>query len=225
MMHSTLSDDELLKLLRAGDENAFVTLYRRRQGALYRFALRMSGSEAVAEDVTQEVFMTLMRGENNYDPSRGSFSAYLFGVARNQVLRRLEKDRVLSPIQTEEDEAGTLTPEGLIAVADPLGDLTRKEMIASVRQAVLALPAHYREVVVLCDLQELSYVDAAMALGCAVGTVRSRLHRARALLVDKLRSHQIAAANGTARAPGGIGASEAAKADGVMPPDTVNCFV
>lgn len=199
-MHSTLSDDELLELLRAGDENAFVALYRRRQGAIYRFALRMCGSESVAEDVTQEVFMTLMRGDGHYDPSRGSFSSYLFGVARNQVLRRLEKDRFLSPIYGDEEDRDSATPESLITLADPLGDLTRKEMISSVRQAVLALPAHYREVVVLCDLHEMSYADASAALGCAVGTVRSRLHRARALLVERLRTRQAAEARQTGAA-------------------------
>lgn len=196
-MHSTLSDDELLGLLRAGDENAFVTLYRRRQGGIYRFALRMSGSESIAEDVAQEVFMILMRGDGHYDPSRGSFSSYLFGVARNQVLRRLEKDRFLSPIYDNEEDQEYSLADGLINLTDPLGDLTRKEMIISVRQAVLALPAHYREVVVLCDLHEMSYADASAALGCAVGTVRSRLHRARALLVEKLRAHQEAEARQT----------------------------
>lgn len=190
-MNSTLSDDELLRLLRAGDEAAFVTLYRRRQGGIYRFALRMSGSEFIAEDVTQEVFLALMRSDGNYDPSRGSFQAYLYGIARNQVLRRLEKDRFLSPIFDNEEEQGLSTPENLIAFADPLGDLTRKETIDSVRQAVLALPRHYREVVVLCDLNEMSYADAATALGCAVGTVRSRLHRGRALLIEKLRDHRV----------------------------------
>jgi RNA polymerase sigma-70 factor, ECF subfamily len=190
-MHSPLSDDELLALLRAGDEGAFLTLYHRRQGGIYRFALRMSGSETVAEDVTQEVFMTLAQGNGGYDSSRGSFPAYLYGVARNQVLRRLEKDRFLS--QIEEEEGGeSPTPESLMTLNDPLGDLTRKEMIASVRQAVLALPAHYREVVVLCDLHEMSYAEASAALGCAVGTVRSRLSRGRALLVEKLRAYQLA---------------------------------
>jgi len=203
-MDSTLSDDELLTLLREGDESAFITLYRRRQGGIYRFALRMSGSETVAEDVTQEVFMTLMRGDGNYDPSRGSFPAYLFGVARNQVLRRLEKDRFLSPIYEGAEDQDSSTLESLITLDDPLTRLTRKEMIASVRQAVLALPAHYREVVVLCDLQEMSYADASAALGCAVGTVRSRLHRARALLVEKLRAYQAAEVGQT---------------------DTANCFV
>jgi RNA polymerase sigma-70 factor (ECF subfamily) len=193
-MHSPLSDDELLALLRAGDESAFLALYRRRQGGIYRFALRMSGSETVAEDVTQEVFMTLTQGDGHYDSSRGSLSAYLYGVARNQVLRRLEKDRFLSPIYEEDEGRESRAPESLISLNDPLGDLTRKEMIASVRQAVLALPAHYREVVVLCDLQEMSYADASAALGCPVGTVRSRLSRARALLVEKLRAYQAAEA-------------------------------
>jgi RNA polymerase sigma-70 factor (ECF subfamily) len=211
-MHSSLSDDELLALLRAGDESAFVTLYRRRQGGIYRFALRMSGSETIAEDVTQEVFMALMRGDGHYDSSRGSFSAYLFGVARNQVLRRLEKDRFLSPIYDDGEGRESPTPESLITSNDPLGDLTRKEMIASVRQAVLALPPHYREVVVLCDLQEMSYADASAALGCAVGTVRSRLHRARALLVEKLRAYQ--SPEGAAE-----GAAEVGQAD------TAKCFV
>lgn len=190
-MHSNLSDEELLELLPAGDESAFVTLYRRRQGGIYRFALRMSGSESVAEDVTQEVFMHLMRGNGNFDVSRGSFQAYLFGIARNQVLRRIERERAFLPIHPdEEDHESSMSkglPDGLIVNHNPLMDLTRQETIDSVRQAVLALPAHYREVVVLCDLHEMSYLEAAEILGCAIGTVRSRLHRARAILMKRLR--------------------------------------
>lgn len=190
-MLSTLSDDELLRLVRAGDEEAFLVLYRRRQSGIYRFALRMSGSESVAEDVTQEVFLTLIQGDGNYDAARGSFSSYLFGVARNQVFKRFEKERALAPIVENDEEQETSTLDGLIAFADPLADLTRRETIESVRQAVLALPPHYREVVVLCDLHEMSYADTAAALGCAVGTVRSRLHRGRALLVERLRGLEV----------------------------------
>ena len=193
-MHANLSDDELLRLLRAGDESAFVTLYRRRQNGIYRFALRMSGSESTAEDVVQEVFMILMRGDGHYDAARGSFSAYLFGIARNQVLRRFEKDRFLTPLNENADETDATLPASLIAHYDPLGDLTRQETIEMVRQAVQALPVHYREVVLLCDLHELSYLEAAAALGCAVGTIRSRLHRARALLVERLGAQQAALA-------------------------------
>jgi RNA polymerase sigma-70 factor (ECF subfamily) len=109
----------------------------------------------------------------------------LYGIARNQVLRRLERDRpyVAIPDEPEADAAWT-TPE------DTLGDLTRNETIESIRQAVLVLPSSFREVVVLCDLHEMSYNEAAAALGCAVGTVRSRLHRARAMLVEKLKARK-----------------------------------
>ena len=181
------SDEELLRLMMAGDEGAFVMLYRRWQGGVYRFALQMSGSEAAAEDVTQEVFMVLMREAGRFDPERGSLAAYLYGIARNYVLRHLHKERNSVQLLDEEDEDGGSVLQHLVDTNDPLGDLTRSETIASVRGAILGLPAHYREVVVLCELHEMSYAEAAEVLGCAVGTIRSRLHRARSLLVDKLR--------------------------------------
>jgi RNA polymerase sigma-70 factor (ECF subfamily) len=171
----------------AGDEDAFVTLYRRRQGGVYRFALQMCGSESIAEDVTQEVFMVLMREAGRYDTSRGSVAAYLYGIARNHVLRHLHRDRNSVQMTDETDEDRASLAAQLVAQDDPLGDLTRSETIESVRQAVLGLPAHYREVVVLCELHEMSYAEAAEVLDCAVGTIRSRLHRARALLLAKLR--------------------------------------
>lgn len=187
-MHANFSDEELLRLMSAGDEIAFVALYRRKQGGIYRFALRMSGSESVAEDVAQEVFLHLMRGNGNFDPSRGSFQSYLFGIARNQVLRRIERDRPFQSLGGHEEEYDAPLIEGLIVTGDPLGDLAKRETIVSVRQAVLALPAHYREVVVLCDLHEMSYQEAADVLNCAIGTVRSRLHRARGILVERLQT-------------------------------------
>jgi RNA polymerase sigma-70 factor (ECF subfamily) len=172
-----------------GDEQALAALYRRRQGNVYRFALQMSGSPALAEDVTQEVFMVLLRDGHNFDPARGSLNSFLLGVARNHVLRRLERDRFYVPI--DEDSENDSAANALSATGDgPLDELSRSELIESVRKAVLSLPARYREVVVLCDLQELSYAEAAEVLGCAVGTVRSRLHRARALLIEKLRPAQ-----------------------------------
>jgi RNA polymerase sigma-70 factor (ECF subfamily) len=85
------------------------------------------------------------------------------------------------------DETNGTVEEQLIAQDNPLNELARSETIAAVRQAILALPSHYREVVVLCDLHEMSYVEAAEVLRCAVGTVRSRLHRARSLLIERLR--------------------------------------
>jgi RNA polymerase sigma-70 factor (ECF subfamily) len=148
----------------------------------------MSGCPAVAEDVTQEVFIRLISDPDQYDSSRGSLAAYLYGIARNQVLRRLRRDQ--NHVQIDDEENRESMPEPLIAASDPLGDLTRGEAIESLRQAVLALPEHYREAVVLCDLHEMSYQESASALGCSVGTIRSRLHRGRALLAEKLRSRR-----------------------------------
>jgi RNA polymerase sigma-70 factor (ECF subfamily) len=173
------SDEELLERTHAGDEEAFVALYRRRQGGIFRFALRMSGSESVAEDVTQEVFLKLIGGDLGFDAGRGTLRAYLFGVARKLVLRHFEDD---GDAVAESDD----NPEEPVAESDVLAELTRREALDALRQAVLALPRRYREVLVLCELEEMDYADAAVALGCAIGTVRSRLHRARALLIDKL---------------------------------------
>jgi RNA polymerase sigma-70 factor (ECF subfamily) len=200
------SDAELLRLTLAGDEAAFTALFRRRQGGVYRFALHMSGSEALAEDVVQEVFLVLVRDGRNFDPARGSVAAYLYGIARNHVLRAFERERALVPLPAGDGEGEGPAAPDLVAADDPLGDLTRGEMIEKLRQAVLALPAHYREVVVLCELHELSYAEAAAALDCAVGTVRSRLHRARAMLAAKLRDgrrREEAAREGGAEAAGG----------------------
>ncbi len=185
---TTPTDEELLRRVMAGDEEAFVTLYRRRQGGVYRFALRMSGSEAVAEDVTQEVFIALMRKPDLYDAARGALSTWLYGIARNQVLRRISHDRPYVAMADDGADSESPVYDRLIASDDPLGDLTRGEMIDSVRQAVLALPEHYREVVILCELHEMNYAEAAQVIGCPIGTVRSRLNRARALLVEKLKS-------------------------------------
>lgn len=188
---SVVSDEDLLYMSIKGDEGAFVDLFRRRRLAIFRFALQMTGSEASAEDVTQEVFLALLSSAGRFDPNKGSLISFLYGIARNQVFRRLERDRPFLPLNSEDsDNAGELGRglPGLVDEVDPLSDLTRIELIEAVRLAVLALPQHYREVVILCDLHELSYAETAEALGCAVGTVRSRLNRARALLVEKLRT-------------------------------------
>ena len=184
-LKSDVNDSELLRLLLAGDEEALALLYRRRQGGIYRFALQMSGSKSIAEDVTQEVFLFLMREGHIFDPAKGTVSAFLFGVARVHVRRRLRAEHRLEPFGDDSDDDDV--PFSQQSDICPLEDLTRAETIESVRKAVLSLPPKYREVVVLCELQDVSYGETAEILGCAIGTVRSRLHRARALLLAKLR--------------------------------------
>jgi RNA polymerase sigma-70 factor (ECF subfamily) len=185
-MNEPETDEELFIRIHSGDEQAFVSLYRRRQAGIFRFAVHMSGSEAIAEDVTQEVFLALIR-ECGFDPQRGSLSGYLYGIARKQVLRHVERGRSDALLESDLDESGL--PE--VAVShDPLAELTHREGIESLRRAVMALPRRYREVVVLCDLEEVDYAEAAEALGCPIGTVRSRLHRARGLLLEKLNQER-----------------------------------
>jgi len=180
---SEQTDEQLLALLLAGDEGAFTALYRRRQGPVYRFALHMSGSMQIAEEVTQDVFMFLLQRGHDFDPSRGVLAAYLFGVARNYVRRAKERNySELMSASPADDEADSLMIE-----SDPAEGIAQEQMSTAVWRAVLSLPQHYREPVVLCDLEELSYAQAAEALGCAIGTIRSRLHRAHQMLVKKLR--------------------------------------
>jgi RNA polymerase sigma-70 factor (ECF subfamily) len=140
----------------------------------------MTGSAAIAEDVTQEVFLALIENGRRFDGSRGPLLSFLYGIARNRVLRRIEKDRPAEPFR-EEFAAGE----------DLLDDLTRRETVERVRRAVLSLPEAYREAVVLCDLENTSYEDAAAALECPVGTVRSRLSRGRAMLAQKLAARVV----------------------------------
>ncbi len=187
----TCSDEKLLRLTMAGNEEAFTRLYQRLRGVVYRFARQMSGSSGIAEDVTQEVFLILVRKAELYDPNRGALSTYLVRITRNEILRRLGRDRAYVPLDEGAEEDASPN-ENLIVRSNPLGTLMQNEEIESVRQAVLALPLHYREVVVLCELEEMSYAEAATLLGCAVGTVRSRLHRARALLKHRLRMSETA---------------------------------
>jgi RNA polymerase sigma-70 factor, ECF subfamily len=178
---------ELLQRIQKGDEDAFVAIYRRWQSGIFRFALHMSGSETIAEDVTQEVFLTLMREPARFDPNRGTLSSFLYGISRNLILQAFHKGRLLVSLDEEGQEKDGTIREILASPHDLLGDLTRQEGIMAIRQVVLTLPTHYREVVVLCDLEEFSYQQAAEISGCAVGTIRSRLNRAHRLLLERLK--------------------------------------
>ena len=174
-------DEALLARIAAGEAASLSVLFRRRQQNVYRFALHLTGSPAMADDVTQDVFVTVIREARRFEAGRATVSAWLCGIARNFVRRRLALDHGTASLDDVEIDIPVAATD-----ADPLSDLTNAEAIESLRRAVLSLPLRYREVVVLCDLQETSYGDAAAALGCPIGTVRSRLNRARALLTAKM---------------------------------------
>ncbi|HUL35087.1 MAG TPA: sigma-70 family RNA polymerase sigma factor [Candidatus Eisenbacteria bacterium] len=178
-------DEVLLKRSAKGDEAAFTQLYQRNQAQIYRFALRMTGRAWAAEEIVQDVFMTLVREPGKYDPKRGPLAAFLYGVARNRVMKHLERQpRELSLELPNEDGEGKEVE--VVDERTPAHWAEIRERRSLVRSAVLSLPSEFRETVVLCELEEMSYEEAARALECPVGTVRSRLHRGRALLLAKL---------------------------------------
>ena len=129
----------------------------------------MTGSTTLAEDVTQEVFLELIRTLHRYDATRGSLSTYLYAIARNISRHRLRRERRF--VGLEIHPGGE--PE---STDDPSGPLTRSQTVARVRLFVRGLSSRYREVLVLCDLQGMSYEQAAAVIDKPVGTVRSRLH-------------------------------------------------
>ena len=165
----------------AGDREAFGALYRRRRADVYRFALHMTGAAAAAEDVAQDVFLTVIDEARRYSPSRAAVLPWLLGIARNMARRRLAERRY-EPLP-DGDEAPALHP-------DPLDGIARTRRTEALRRALGALPVVYREAVILCDLQELTYHDAAVAADCAIGTVRSRLHRGRQMLAATMRGER-----------------------------------
>src|SRR5438128_3833073 len=178
-------DDVLLRRAAKGDEEAFTLLYRRHQAALYRFALRMTGNAWAAEEIVQDVFMTLMRDPKKYDATRGTLGGFLYGVARNRVMKHLERlPREVSLEEKNDDGTG----HGIVLqdATTPATQAEKRERAEQVRSAVLDLPTEFREAVVLCELEEMSYEEAANVCGCPIGTIRSRLHRGRALLLAKL---------------------------------------
>jgi RNA polymerase sigma-70 factor, ECF subfamily len=178
-------DDVLLRSAAKGDEDAFTVLYRRHQAALYRFALRMTGNPWASEEIVQDVFMTLMREPRKYDPTRAALGAYLYGIARNRVMKHLE--RLPREVALDEhNENGSRGGAAVINATTPMHWAESQQRMEQVRAAVLDLPSEFREAVVLCELEELSYEEASQRIGCPIGTIRSRLHRGRALLLAKL---------------------------------------
>jgi len=182
---TNVEEKEAALLSRAvrGDEQAFLALYRKHQSPVYRYALRMTGSPWAAEEVVQEVFLLLIREPGKYRAERGELGAFLFGVTRNRIMKHLERLPKEDSLDARAEAGSLREPEDPLT---PMMIAEKRERIEQVREAVLALPAEFREAVVLCELEEMSYEEAARACACPVGTIRSRLYRGRALLLAKL---------------------------------------
>jgi RNA polymerase sigma-70 factor (ECF subfamily) len=209
-------DVELLRRLAAGDDDAFLEFYRRHQGGLFRYAVHMSGSPQSAADVVQETFLTLIRHTSNFDEAKGTPAAFLYGIARNHLRKLREKEGRYVPLPEEfgkglsaEESSNPWRSNGNGHSSARQGKvemiqdgLERAQIAEMLREAILTLPDHYREPVTLCDLEGKSYGEAAALLDCPVGTVRSRLNRARSILLDKLRPARMGARTNPSRPAG-----------------------
>lgn len=177
----------LVARLAAGDRAALDELYRREAGPVYRYALALSGNPAWAADATQEAFVALATRAQGYDATRGELGAWLAGVARHALLALWRTDRAAGPLP---DAAGDDEPAGEEAGASPETLLVRAQTGAQVQAALRRLPAAMREALVLVDLQERSYADAARIAGVELNTLRTRLHRARLKLAALLAADE-----------------------------------
>lgn len=177
MDRATANDDaSLVCSLAGGNAEAAHELYRRHCRAILRFALVLTDDLATAEDIVHDTFIELLFRPGNYQPARGSLRAYLYGISRHLIAKRL---RATALVVAEPDASGELAMR-------PEDETERAQYIERVRAAIRTLPLSYREVIAWCDLEEVPYATVADILGCPIGTVRSRLHRARALLADML---------------------------------------
>jgi RNA polymerase sigma-70 factor, ECF subfamily len=179
-------DTECMTRLVAGDANALRELYQRHGRALLRFSSAMCRSKQAAEDMVHDTFVALLREPMNFDPALGTVFGYLCGVLRHRVSRHFRHEKRWVALDTDNDSSPAHVEED-----GPVDEIARSEITAAFRRAMLELPLQHREVISLCDLEELPYTTVAGILSCPVGTVRSRLHRARALLTIRLASLEL----------------------------------
>jgi len=191
MSEPPTDDGSLVEALARGDAEAARELYRRHCHPILRFALAVTHSRAAAEDIVHDTFVELLQRPGNYDPERGSLRAFLYGIARHRIATSV-RATVIAPSGPDEDAHGRLAagePAELAARAGtPEDQAERSQDLERLRAAIRALPLIYREVIAWCDLEEVPYATVADILDCPIGTVRSRLHRARGLLAEAFRS-------------------------------------
>lgn len=168
-----MTDERLLNRASRGDEAAFLQLYERHRDAVFRFAYRLLGSTGLAEDITHDCFLSLLRQPQKFDSSRASLRTYLLAAARNLSFKQFRNAG--NDVAVEELTEELRMPEG----AEPLRQLLDEELSSEVQRAVESLPPLQREALVLFEFEELSLAEIAVVVGADVGAVKARLHRAR----------------------------------------------
>lgn len=189
-------DDELLARCRAGDESAWNDLVRRHTRRVFNIAYRFSGRSDAAEDLTQEIFIKVYQNLHRYQVGDGAFPAWISTVARHQAIDRYRRRRN-ERLQDDPEVLALLPASG----DSPVRAVERAETARLVHSGLRALPRDLREVLVLCELQEVSYDEAARLLNVPLGTVKSRLNRGRLELAKRLlrRRQEMASAGAAVR--------------------------
>jgi RNA polymerase sigma-70 factor (ECF subfamily) len=172
-MSDNNAEAELLRRAGSGDETAFLVLYERHRGAVFRFAYRLLGSSQLAEEITHDCFLALIRNPGCYQADRASLRTYLCAAARNLSYKQLRRKGVETAVEEVPE------PEQDGGAPEPLRRLLDDEVVEEVRRAVSDLPPLQREALILFEYEELSLAEIARVVEADVGTVKSRLHRAR----------------------------------------------
>lgn len=178
-----MSDELLLERAERGDQAAFVDLYERHRNAVFGFAYRLLGSVEVAEDVTHDCFLSLIKRPGSFDPSRGGLRTYLYAAARNLSLKFFRSS-------VREGSLEELGSEPFLPIKEqPLHRLLDRELSEKVKEAVMSLPPLQREALVLFEYEGLALSEIAAVVGSDVGAVKARLHRARERLRTTLQPY------------------------------------
>jgi RNA polymerase sigma-70 factor (ECF subfamily) len=177
------TDEVLLNEAGAGDQAAFLELYERYREPIFRFAYRLLGSVEIAEDVTHDCFLSLIRKPENYRPERASLKTYLYAAARNLAMKHFRnqgRETGLDEVAEEPKDSPRL---------GPLRRLLDEELAALVRDAIFSLPPLQREALILFEYEGLSLNEVAEIAGTDAGAIKARLYRAREGLRRTLRPY------------------------------------
>ena len=170
-----IEDRELVRRVLAGETDDFRVLVGRHQQSIFRFASGLIGNREEAQDVTQEAFLAAFANLSGYDSSRAAFSTWLFTIARNRCINLLKQSRPIA--LSEPNSIGDVTS------ADPI---VRQELSQQLDRALTALPVEQRSAFVLAEIEELPYAEIARIERTSLGTVKSRIHRAKQRLQSLL---------------------------------------
>jgi RNA polymerase sigma-70 factor (ECF subfamily) len=168
-----ITDELLLEKAGDGDQAAFLELYGRYRDPIFRFAYRLLGSIEIAEDVTHDCFLSLIRKPENFRPERASLKTYLYAAARNLALKHFRNQGRETGMDEVSEEPKEAPNRG------PLRRLLDEELATQVRKAILSLSPLQREALILFEYEGLSLSEVAEIEGTDVGAVKARLYRAR----------------------------------------------